>query len=39
MKPEHISESVRELLKLDVNDKTLQKSDKELQLGRHAMLI
>lgn len=36
VKPEHIPESVRELLKLDFNDETLQKFDKELQVGRHA---
>lgn len=36
MKPEHISDSVREVLKLDVTDETLQKTDKELQVGRYA---
>ena len=36
MKPEHVSDSVREVLKLDVTDETLQKTDKELQVGRYA---
>ena len=36
IKPEFISESVRELLNIDVTDETLQKSDKDLQVGRYA---
>ena len=36
IKSENIPESVKELLKLDVSDESLQKSDKELQVGRYA---
>ena len=36
IQPEHIPDSVRRLLKLDVSDETLQKSDKDLHVGRHA---
>ena len=38
IKPEHIPESVREVLNLDVSNESLQKSDKELQVGRYAFV-
>ena len=36
IKQEFISDSVREVLKLDVSDKTLQRTDKELLVGQYA---
>ena len=36
IRPEFISDSVREVLKLDVTDEAIQKTDKEMQVGRYA---
>ena len=38
IKPGHIPESVREMLKLDVINESLQKSDKELHGGHYAFV-
>ena len=38
IKPGHIPESVREMLKLDVINECLQKSDKELHGGHYAFV-
>ena len=38
IKPDHIPECVRKLMKLDVSNESLQKADKALQVGRYAFV-
>jgi hypothetical protein len=39
IKPEHIPKNVSALVKLDVSDQAIQKSDKDLSVGKHALLL